>query len=595
LKTLAVYLKPYWKMALLAPLLMMIEVFTELMQPKLMASIVDYGITNGDIGYIVKTSLIMIGISLVGVTGGISSMIFSSKTSHNFGADLKIDLFRKVQSFTFDALDKFRTASLVTRLTNDVVQVQNVVLFMLRMLVRAPLLCIGGIVMAFTLNLRMSLILMIAIPILAISVGLVIRKGFPLFSEVQKRLDKVNTVIQENLSGVRVVKAFVRSDYENKRFASANEKLAEITIKAARIVGLNMPIMSLIMNASVIAVIWFGGININTGDMLVGEVMAYITYITQILFSLMMMTFIFNMISRAKASADRIIEVFDTESGVEETVIKTVAESVKTESESKTADIVSGKLKGYIEFEDVSFKYEEAIGDPILKHISFSAMEGETIAIIGPTGSGKSTLVNLIPRFYDVAEGRVLIDGMDIKDIDVEELRKNIGMVLQESILFTGTIRDNIGWGREDASEEEIIEAARAAQAHSFITDLPDGYDTILGQRGVNLSGGQKQRISIARALLKKPAILILDDSTSAVDMETEARIHAALRSLIKDSTCFVIAQRISSVMDADKIIVLDDGKIVNMGTHKELLKSCRIYQDIFDSQLGGRMVSYDF
>ena len=595
MKTLAVYLKPYWKMALLAPLLMMIEVFTELMQPKLMASIVDYGITNGDIGYIVKTSLIMIGISLVGVTGGISSMIFSSKTSHNFGADLKIDLFRKVQSFTFDALDKFRTASLVTRLTNDVVQVQNVVLFMLRMLVRAPLLCIGGIVMAFTLNLRMSLILMIAIPILAISVGLVIRKGFPLFSEVQKRLDKVNTVIQENLSGVRVVKAFVRSDYENKRFASANEKLAEITIKAARIVGLNMPIMSLIMNASVIAVIWFGGININTGDMLVGEVMAYITYITQILFSLMMMTFIFNMISRAKASADRIIEVFDTESGVEETVIKTVAESVKTESESKTADIVSGKLKGYIEFEDVSFKYEEAIGDPILKHISFSAMEGETIAIIGPTGSGKSTLVNLIPRFYDVAEGRVLIDGMDIKDIDVEELRKNIGMVLQESILFTGTIRDNIGWGREDASEEEIIEAARAAQAHSFITDLPDGYDTILGQRGVNLSGGQKQRISIARALLKKPAILILDDSTSAVDMETEARIHAALRSLIKDSTCFVIAQRISSVMDADKIIVLDDGKIVNMGTHKELLKSCRIYQDIFDSQLGGRMVSYDF
>lgn len=600
MRKLAKYLKPYWIAVIFAPLSMMIEVFTELMQPKLMASIVDDGVANGNISFIVKTSIIMIGIALIGVLGGICATIFSSKASHNFGADLKIDLFGKIQSFSFDALDKFSTASLVTRLTDDVVQVQTVVLFMLRMLVRAPLLCFGGIVMAFTLNLRMSLILLVAVPLLAISVWLVIRKAFPLFSEVQKRLDKVNTVMQENLSGIRVVKAFVRSDYENKRFASANEKLAEITIKAARIVGFNMPIMSLIMNASVIAVIWFGGIKVNTGDMLVGEVMAYITYITQILFSLMMMTFIFNMISSAKASADRIIEVLDTESGVEETLIKTASESMDvteyiTENIAKeiTEDITVRKLKGRIEFDDVSFKYEGASGDPILKHISFTAMEGETIGIIGPTGSGKSTLVNLIPGFYDVTEGKISIDGIDIKDIDIEELRESIGMVLQESILFTGTIKDNISWGREDASEEDIIEAAKAAQAHNFITQFPDGYDTILGQRGVNLSGGQKQRISIARALLKKPEILILDDSTSAVDMETEARIQAALKELIENSTCFIIAQRISSVMDADKIIVLEDGNIVNMGTHLELLKSCRIYRGIYDSQLGGRMVSY--
>ncbi len=592
MRKLAKYLKPYLISVILAPLSMMIEVFTELMQPKLMASIVDDGVANGNISFIVKTSIIMIGIALIGVLGGICATIFSSKASHNFGADLKIDLFGKIQSFSFDALDKFSTASLVTRLTDDVVQVQTVVLFMLRMLVRAPLLCFGGIVMAFTLNLRMSLILLVAVPLLAISVWLVIRKAFPLFSEVQKRLDKVNTVMQENLSGIRVVKAFVRSDYENKRFASANEKLAEITIKAARIVGLNMPIMSLIMNASVIAVIWFGGIKVNTGDMLVGEVMAYITYITQILFSLMMMTFIFNMISRAKASVDRIIEVLDTESGVEETVIKTAVELVSG-TVSEAEDIAARKLKGCIEYDDVSFKYEGATGDPILKHISFTAMEGETIGIIGPTGSGKSTLVNLIPGFYDVTEGKISIDGMDIKDIDIEELRESIGMVLQESILFTGTIKDNIRWGRENASEEEIIEAAKAAQAHDFITGFPDGYNTILGQRGVNLSGGQKQRISIARALLRKPAILILDDSTSAVDMETEARMQAALKNLMENSTCFIIAQRISSVMDADKIIVLEDGKIVNMGTHKELLKSSSIYQDIYDSQLGGRMVSY--
>lgn len=597
MKKLTKYLKPYWVAVILAPLSMMVEVFTDLMQPKFMASIIDKGVANGNIPYITKTGVFMIIVSLIGVLGGICSIIFSSKASHNFGADLKIDLFSKVQSFSFDALDKFSTASLVTRLTNDVVQVQNVVLFMLRMLVRAPLLCLGGIVMAFTLNPGLSLVLLFAVPLLAVAVGIVVKKGFPLFKEVQKRLDGVNTVMQENLSGVRVVKAFVRSDYENGRFDQANEKLANITIKASRIVGLNMPIMSLVMNASVIAVIWFGGIKVNTGDMLIGEVMAYISYITQILFSLMMVTFIFNMISRAKASADRIIEVLDTEHGVEKTIDGMVkdgilkSDTIKTENEFTT----EGKPEKFIKFENVSFKYEGSTGDPILKHISFDVDKGETIAIIGPTGSGKSTLVNLIPRFYDVTEGKILINDKDIRTIDIEELRENIGMVLQESILFTGSIEDNIRWGKEDAQKEEIVAAAKAAQAHNFIMGFPDGYNSILGQRGVNLSGGQKQRISIARAIIKNPAILILDDSTSAIDMETEAKIQLALKASARKSTCFIIAQRISSVMDADKIIVLDDGNIINIGTHKELLEISKVYRDIYDSQLGGRMVSYGY
>ncbi|NSW89178.1 MAG: ABC transporter ATP-binding protein [Firmicutes bacterium] len=591
MKKLVKYLKPYWKMAVLAPLLMMVEVLMELMQPKLMASIVDNGITNGDIPFILKTGLLMIAISIIGVGGGIGATYFSSKASQNFGADLRLDLFKKVQSFSFDALDKFRTASLVTRLTNDVVQVQNAVLFMLRMLVRAPLLCIGGIIMALTINIRLSIIILVTMPLLILSITFVMKKGFLLFTKVQERLDKVNTVVQENLAGVRVVKAFVRSEYENRRFATANQSLTDITIKAARIVGAIMPLNMLIMNGSVIAIIWFGGIKVNTGEMLVGEIMAYITYMTQILFSLMMVAFIFTMITRAKASADRIIEVLNTEGEATE---PTGAELNKAVSKPLIKEMKeSVNFKGRVEFKNVSFKYKGATGDPVLKNITFTAMPGETIAIIGPTGSGKSTLVNLIPRFYEVTEGSILIDGIDIRDIDLEELRKNIGVVLQESILFTGTIMDNIRWGCEEASEEEVIEAAKAAQAHNFIMEFPDKYNTVLGQRGVNVSGGQKQRISIARALLKKPAILIMDDSTSAIDMETEARIQSALKNLMKNSTCFVIAQRISTVMEADRIIVLEDGKIVDMGTHEELLQTCRVYQDIYNSQLGGRMVAY--
>jgi len=611
-------------MAVLAPLSMMIEVFMDLLQPRFMESIVDKGIANGDIPYIIKTGLLMILIAMVGVAGGMGATYFSSIASQNFGADLRLDIFKKVQSFSFDSIDKFRTASLVTRLTNDVMQIQMAVLFMLRMLVRAPLLCIGGIVMAVAINVRLSAIILIALPLLLLTTVFVIRKGFPLFTKVQEKLDRVNTVMQENLAGVRVVKAFVRSEYEKGRFAKANDDLASIAIKASRIVGASMPLSMLIMNGAVIAIVWFGGIRVNTGDMLVGEVMAYITYVSQILFSFMMLTFMFTMISRAKASADRITEVLETEGEVpvevfgkeafgQESDIQdmhevagSTSEYTKPESEygtkaenedkaEKGIELEKGlRLKGRVDFVNVSFKYKDATGDPVLKNITFTAMPGETVAIIGPTGSGKSTLVNLIPRFYEVSEGSILIDGIDIRDMELDELRKNIGIVLQESILFTGTIMDNIRWGREEASEEEVIDAAKAAQAHNFIMEFPDKYNTILGQRGVNVSGGQKQRLSIARALLKKPAILILDDSTSAVDLETEARIQDALRERIKDCTCFIIAQRISSVMHADKIIVLDDGKIVDIGSHEELMKRCRMYQDIYNSQVGGRMVAYE-
>ncbi|MGE5474371.1 MAG: ABC transporter ATP-binding protein [Ignavibacteriales bacterium] len=571
MKKLAKYLKPYWKAVALAPFFMLLEVVTDLLQPTLMADIVDKGIKNGNISYIIYIGLIMIGTAFIGILGGFGSTFYSSRAALNSSADLRLDLFKKVQAFSFDSLDKFSTASLITRLTNDVVQLQNFVLVMLRIMVRAPLLCIGGIIMALMLNAQLALILLAAIPILALALGYVIKKGFSLFSTVQKKLDKVNSVVRETLTGVRVVKAFVRADYENNRFGNANTDLKNVTINASRVIGLTMPLMILIMNLSLIAVIWFGGIKVNNGTMQVGQVIAFVNYMIQILFSLMMMAFMLMMVSRAKASADRVAEIIDTEI------------DIKDPSEAYCKEIKEGRVV----FDNVSFRYAGAGGDPVLKNISFSVSQGETIAILGATGSGKSTLVNLIPRFYDVTSGRVLIEGIDIRNISLKTLRNSIGMVLQESILFTGTIMDNIRWGKEDASDEEVIEASKAAQAHEFITGFPEGYNSVLGQRGVNLSGGQKQRLAIARALLKKPAILILDDSTSAVDMGTEARIQSALKVIMKNSTCFVIAQRISTVIEADKILVLEEGEIVDIGTHQELLQRCEIYQDIYNSQMG--------
>jgi ATP-binding cassette subfamily B protein len=565
------YLKPYWRAVLLAPLLMIIEVICDLAQPNLLAKIVDNGVMKGDLQFILRTGLLMIGIAAIGMIGGVGCTIASSIASQSFGTDLRSDVFKKVQSFSFSNLDKFKTASLITRLTNDIVQLQTIVLMSLRIVVRAPLLCIGGIVMTILINPRLAMILLFSIPLLLISLNYVTKRSFPLFTLLQQKIDKVNAVIRENLSGVRVVKAFVRSDLEMSRFTSTNEELMNTAISAFMIVISVMPVLMLTMNLSVVAVLWFGGLQVHTGGMQVGEIMAFINYMTQILFSLMMIGNILIFITRASASASRINEVLETKV------------DIKNLDGADTGPIRSGEVT----LEDVSFSYDGQGGEPVLENISFTAYPGETVAILGATGSGKSTLVSLIPRLYDPNEGRVLIDGRDVRNIDLKILRSAIGIVLQESILFSGTIKDNICWGKEDATDEEVIEAAKIAQAHDFIMSFPDGYNTIIGQRGVNLSGGQKQRLAIARAIIKGPTILILDDSTSAVDLATEQRILRGLKQMMRQCTTFIIAQRISTVMNADKILVLDSGRIVAQGTHSELLESSPIYQDIYRSQLG--------
>ncbi len=568
------YLKPYWKAALLAPLFMLLEVVCDLLQPTLMARIIDRGVAGGDTNYILKTGTIMIAVGLIGVAGGIGCTFFASLASQKFGRDIRAALFAKTQSFSFENLDSFSTASLITRLTNDVTQVQNIVLAMLRLMVRAPLLCLGGITMAIAINPGLASILGITLPVLTLTTFLIIRKSFPLFSKVQKRLDRVNAIMRENLAGVRVVKAFVRSDYETGRFGTANNELTGITIRAGRRVGMTIPAMFTLMNLSVVAVIWFGGLRVHSGNMQVGQVMAFITYMIQILFALMMVAFMTMMFSRAKASADRIVEVLETKVDIVDPPVAT-----------------GRKIRaGQVEFENVSFGYNGNGGVLALQQISFRASPGELIAILGATGSGKSTLVHLIPRFYDVTSGRILIDGVDVRSYNLDDLRQGIGVVFQESRLFSGTILDNIRWGQPEASAAEIESAARTAQAHEFISEFPDGYDTLLGEGGVNLSGGQKQRIAIARALLRQPPILILDDAASALDLATEARLRKELRGL-SNTTIFLIAQRVTSVKDADRIILLDGGRIVGIGTHRQLLADCPLCREIFASQPGSEVL----
>jgi ATP-binding cassette, subfamily B, multidrug efflux pump len=565
------YLKPYWKEAVLAPLLMVVEVVSDLLQPTFLARIVDTGVATGDVAYILTCGLEMVGIVCIGALGGIGCNIFASRASMNYAADLRRDAYRRVQALSFERQDTFATSSLVTRLTNDVVQLQSLVQMLLRSLVRSPLLFIGGIAMAVTLNPRLSLTLVVILPLLIVVTLFIVRRGFPLFTAVQERLDRVNAVMEENLAGVRVVKAFVRAPREQERFAGANTGLRDATVHALRTLALAFPSMMLIMNLGTVAVIWFGGVQVHTEHAGVGQLLAFINYLIQIMSSLTMVAFTLMSISRATASAKRLREVLDAPVDI-----------------SGAPGAAAGRvLRGRVVFENAGFHYRSAAGEPVIRGVSLTAEPGQTVAILGSTGSGKSTLVSLIGRFHDATAGRVLVDDRDVRDYRLEDLRGSIGMVLQDSTLFTGTIRENIRWGREDAAEEQIVEAARAAQAHDFISRFPDGYDTVLGQGGVNLSGGQKQRLSIARALVRRPAILILDDSTSAVDMGTEARIQAALRSGAWRCTVFIIAQRISSVMDADSIVVLEDGRVDAIGTHAELLKAGGVYREICDSQLG--------
>ncbi|MFB4322702.1 ABC transporter ATP-binding protein [Priestia sp. BR_2] len=571
------YLRPHWTAALLAPLLMLLEVAMDLLQPMLMASIIDRGVMQNDTAHILSTGLLMLGAAAIGLLGGLGCTIYSSIASQRFGADLRRDLFRKVQTLSFRNLDDISTVSLITRLTSDIVQLQTMVQMLLRIFVRSPFLAIGSMIMAVIISPKLAIILAIAVPLLFVVMFFLIRATLPLFATVQKKLDKVNTVLKENFAGIRVSKAFVRAGYEKDRFHDANQDFTQVSVKTQRIVALNMPILTMILNVSIVAVLWFGGKDAIGGSFEVGSLVAFINYVTQVLFSVSSVAMMLVRISTAKVSADRIQEVMRTES----------------EIVNEVQPATDAYKQGEIMFDRVTFSYNSEMQKPVLRDISFKVRPGQHVAIMGATGSGKTSLVSLLPRLYDVTSGQIRIDGTDVRRMELSALRERIGIVLQESILFTGTIRDNIRYGKPDASDEEVMASAKAAQAHDFITSMPDGYDTVLGQRGVNLSGGQKQRISIARALLLQPAILILDDSTSAIDTGTESRLRKELARLMKDRTCLMIAQRISSVIDADLILVLDDGELIAKGTHHELLASCEVYQDIYRSQFGKEVSSH--
>lgn len=569
-RRLANFLAPYWHWAVLAPLLMVVEVAMDLLQPRMIQRIVDDGIARSDAAVVIHTGLLMVGFALVGLIGGMGCAVFAVLASQGFGADVRGTLFRKVQALSFGNLDRLETGKQITRLTNDVTQVQDVVMMLLRVMVRVPLLLIGSLIMAVLTSPRLALVFIPLIPVVAVALIWIINRTFPMYSQVQRKLDALNTVMQENLAGARVVKAFARAQHEIRRFQRTNDDLMTRNVVVVRTGAIAMPFIMLVLNFGVVAVIWFGGIQIDAGSLQVGQLIAFINYLMQTLMSLMMVSMLIVRISRAEASAERIQEVLDSE----------------PEIRARPDALTSFAPRGRVAFENVSFGYAGDEHDLALKDVSFVAEPGETVAILGATGSGKSTLVNLIPRFYDVTSGRVTIDGVDVRAVDEDALRGAVAVALQESVLFSGTIRDNIRYGRPDASDAEVVAAARMAQADDFISRLPDGYDSIVGQRGVNLSGGQKQRIAIARALLMNPTVLILDDSTSAVDVETEARIQAALAHLREEQTRIVVAQRVSTVLSADKILVLDDGQVVAQGTHADLLATSPIYREIYESQM---------
>lgn len=568
------YLKPYWLFALLCPLAMILEVSMDLLQPTLMSDIVDNGIlgdaaADENLRYVLITGLKMLVFSLIGCFGGIASAAFGTAAAQKMGNDLRKDAFAKVMHMSFQQTDKFTTGSLVTRLTNDITPIQEFVAMSLRMFVRTGMQFIGGIAVILTLNVNFGIVLVISLPVQLIAVAIIMKKASPLFSIVQSRLDKVNSVVQENVSGARVVKAFTREEYEINRFDNANTDLMTTNLKVQKLLATLNPILMIIMNASVIAIIMIGGFQVEAKAMQVGEVMAAVTYITQILMSVMMVGMMFQQVSRSAASMKRVNEVLSTNPVISDG--------------NKSAD---SDNSGTVEFRNVGFSYPGSSGKPVLFGIDLKVGKGQMIAILGSTGCGKTSLVNLVPRFYDATNGDVLVDGVNVKDYDVDTLRSKIGVVLQKSELFSGTVAENIRWGCETATDEEVKTAAKIAQAEEFIDGFNDGYDTMISEKGASLSGGQKQRMAIARAIIKKPEILIFDDSTSALDLSTEAKLHKALRENLSGVTVIMIAQRIASVMRADKIAVLENGSICAFGTHKELMESSSVYRDIYYSQM---------
>lgn len=564
------YMTPYLSAFIIGPLLMLTEVFGEIMLPKLMSLIINNGVAERDIHYIMTIGAIMVLTTSVMAVGGIGGAYFSAKASICFTSDLREDLFAKVQEFSFKNIDTYSTGSLVTRLTNDIQQIQNVIMMGLRLMLRAPGMFVGALIMAFIMNARLAVVILVVIPLLSLAIALILRTAFPRFTRMQEKLDRLNSGIQEALTNVRVIKSFVREDFEEDRFREMNQDLKESSLNAMKIVIATMPVMMLAMNITTLAVVWYGGNIIIAGDMPVGNLTAFTTYIVQILMSLMMLSMVFLQSSRAMASLKRVNEVMDTRIDLKD-----------DHASHKELQVTEGR----VEFRHVDFSYTGSEDELVLEEISFTARPGQTVGIIGSTGSGKTSLVQMIPRLYDVTKGQVLVDGVDVREYSLRNLRQGVGMVLQKNVLFSGTIEENLRWGKEDATEEEIREMAASAQADGFVTSFTNGYDTDMGQGGVNVSGGQKQRLCIARALLKRPRILILDDSTSAVDTATEAKIRECFRTTLKDTTKIIIAQRIGSVEEADLILVLDDGRIIGQGTHEELLKGCGAYQEIYYSQ----------
>lgn len=566
------FMRKYAGSSILAPLLIIFEVLIEVRIPLLMADIVDVGIPGRDFGYVLRTGGLMVLMALLSLTLGTVSSRFSSIASMGFGSEIRRGLFEKIQGFSFPNTDRFSTASLVMRLTTDVSNVQMAYMMIIRIMVRAPVMLVCATIMAHQINSRLVGVFLAAIPFLAAMLTLIVFFAFPRFRVMLKKYDAMNASVQENLVGIRVVKAFVRSAYEKIKFRDANDNLMKSAVKAERIVQCNLPVMQIAMYGCLVSIMWFGGGMIVTGSMKTGELISFISYVSQILNQLMMLSMVFVSIIISKASANRITEVLDEKYDINDDA-SAAAQSVPD---------------GSVTFEDVSFSYSPRAAENILEHINLTIRSGDTVGIIGGTGSAKSTLVQLIPRLYDVTGGRVLVGGRDVRSYRIEDLRESVSMVLQKNVLFSGTIKDNLKWGSGNATDEQITEACRSAQAHAFITAFPDGYDTVLGQGGVNVSGGQKQRLCIARALLRKPRILILDDSTSAVDTATDAKIRQALKEQRNDTTTIIIAQRITSVSDADQIIVMDEGKINGIGTHVQLLASNAIYREVYESQQKG-------
>ena len=563
------FMKPYQALLMLIVVLAFAQAMANLYLPNLMADIVDNGIVKGDTGYIWRVGGIMLLVTVVGTLAAVVGVFFSSQVATGFGKIIRARLFSRVTQFSLHEFDGVSTASLITRTTNDTTQVQQVLVVVLNIMITAPFTLIAGIILAVNQDVGLAWILVVVIPILVASILILMSKAIPLFRAMQVKLDRLNLILDEGLTGVRVVRAFDRRRYEEQRFDEANLDLTNIAVRVNRLVASLMPIMMLCLNLSSIAILWFGAIRINNGDMQVGALIAFLQYAMLILFALLMVSMMFIMLPRAAASADRINEVLAIEP------------EIKDAEQVNWADV----MQGYVEFQDVTFSYPGA-EEPALCNISFSASPGQTTAIIGGTGSGKSTLVSLIPRFYDIDSGHILVDGVDMREMSQEHLRAKIGFVPQKAVLFSGTIAENIRYGKEDASEEEIRHAADVAQASEFISNMADGFDAVIAQGGTNVSGGQKQRLSIARALVRKPEIYVFDDSFSALDFKTDARLRAALKQETLDATVLIVSQRVSTIMDADQIIVLDEGHIAGTGTHRELMRSSDVYREIVTSQL---------